>query len=103
MLAGERIELLLASSPDRPSAARFLGRLRDESPAEFDRIANSPAPLRAAVAIFSFSNFLAEAVLRDPERIVRVANSRRFYRALSAEEYQELLAGSTLSLAGFRR
>ena len=103
MLAGERIELLLASSPDRQTAARFVGRLRDESPAEFDRIANSSASLRAAIAIFSYSNFLSEAVLRDPERIIKVANSRRFYRALSAEEYRELLASSTASLAGFRR
>src|SRR6476646_2624929 len=94
MLAAERIELLLASSPDRPSAARFLGRLRDESPAEFDRIANSPAALRAAIAIFSYSNFLSEAILRDPERVIKVANSRRFYRTLSAEEYGELVASS---------
>src|SRR4051794_34815483 len=103
MVAAERIELLLASSPDRPTAARFLGRLRDESPAEFDRIANSAAALRAAVAIFSYSNFLSEAALRDPERLLKVANSKRFYRALSAEEYRDLLASSTDSLAGFRR
>src|SRR3954451_7787916 len=103
MLAAERIELLLASSPDRPKAARFLSRLRGEYPPDFDRIANSPPANRAALAIFSYSCFLAEAVLRDPERIVRVANSRRFYRALSTEEYQELLAASTDSLAGFRR
>src|SRR3954451_8618043 len=103
MLAAERIELLLASSPDRPAAARFLGRLRDESPAEFDRIANSAAALRAGIAIFSYSNFLSEATLRDPERLLKVANSKRFYRALSAEEYRELLASSTASLAGFRR
>src|SRR3954454_13370948 len=103
MLAQERIELLLASSPDRPTASRYLGRLRDESPAEFDRIANSSTALRAAIAIFSYSNFLSEAVLREPERLIKVAGSRRFYRALSAEEYRELLASSTASLAGFRR
>src|SRR5436305_683364 len=103
MLAAERIELLLASSPDRRAAARFLGRLRDESPAEFDRIANSAGALRAAVAIFSYSNFLSEAVLQDPERLLKVANSRRLYRTLSAEEYRELLASSTGTLAGFRR
>jgi glutamate-ammonia-ligase adenylyltransferase len=103
MQAAERIELLLASAPDRETAARFLGRLRSESPAAFDRIANSPAALRCAIAIFSYSNFLSEAVLRDPERIVEVANSNRLYRVLSAEEFQQLLAGSAESLAGFRR
>ncbi len=103
MLAEERLELLLASSPDRETAARFLGRLRAESPAQFDRIANSPAALRGAIAIFAHSNFLSEAILRDPEHIVKVANSNRFYRTLSAEEYHQLLASSTATFAGFRR
>src|SRR5581483_6008221 len=103
MLAAERIELLLASSPDRETAARFLGRLRDENPVAFDRIANSPAALRAAIAVFSYSRFLSEAVLRDPDRLIQVANSNRFYRILSVEEYQILRAGFSGSLAAFRR
>src|SRR5690348_17332981 len=99
----ERIELLLAGAPDRTTAARYLSRLRAESPAAFDRLANSPAALRAAIAIFSYSNFLSESVLRDPERIIAIANSNRFYRVLSVEEFQQLLAQSDASLAGFRR
>lgn len=99
----ERIDLLLASSPDRDMAARFLRRLRAERPSGFDRIAHSPAALRAAIAIFSYSSFLAESVIRDPERIVEIANSDRLYRALSTDEFEQMLAGSGEAPAAFRR
>src|SRR6516225_8635866 len=94
----ERIELLLASSPDRRSAERFLRRLRAEQPAGFDEIAGSPAALRGAIAIFAHSNFLAEAVLREPGRMVEVAGSDRFYRVLAMDEYEQLLTGYEGSL-----
>src|SRR5919199_5708251 len=87
----DRIERLLASSPDRNTAARFLRRLRAERLSGFETIVNSGAALRAAVAIFSHSAFLSEAVLRDPHRMVEVVASDRFYRALSVDEYEELL------------
>src|SRR3954452_18548001 len=103
MLAEERIELLLASSPDRQTAARFLRRLQADSPSEFDRIAHSAAVLRAAIAIFSYSAFLSESVLRDPERIVKVATSNRFYRVLTVDEYEQMLEASDMTFAGFRR
>src|SRR3569832_374344 len=80
MQAAERIEMLLAGSPDRRTASRYLGRLRAESPVEFDRISHSQAALRAAVAVFAYSNFLSEAVLRDPGRLLEVAASNRLYR-----------------------
>jgi glutamate-ammonia-ligase adenylyltransferase len=103
MRVEKRIELLLASSPDRESASRFLRRLRSEQPAEFDRIAHSAVALRAAIAIFAHSRFLSESVLRDPERIVQVATSQRFYRTLSVDEYEHLLAASDVPFAAFRR
>jgi len=82
-----RIHLLLESTPDPESAARYLEHLRQESPSAFDRIASSPAALRCAVNLFSYSRFLSEAVARHPERLLQVANSGSFYRVLSAEEY----------------
>src|SRR3954451_2954045 len=103
MLAEERIELLLASSPDRQTAARFLRRLQADSPAECDRISHSAAALRAAIAIFSYSAFLSESVLRDPERIVKVATSNRFYRVLTVDEYEQMLEASEMTFAAFRR
>ena len=86
-----RIQVLLASVPDPDSAVRFLERLRLESPSAFDRITSSPAALRCAVLLFSFSNFLSEAVLNNPERILQVVNSGSLYRVLRADEYEERL------------
>lgn len=103
MQAAERIEMLLSGSPDRQTAARHLGRLREEAPAEFDRIAHSPAALRAAIATFSYSDFLSESVLRDPVRILDVAASHRFHRVLSVEEFSQLLAKACAGFGAFRR
>jgi len=108
-----RIQLLLNSVPDPNTAARYLERLRLEAPSAFDRIASSPAALRCAVNLFSFSRFLSDAVLRNPERILQVANSGSFYRVLTVEEYEERLydflgkdhqgVPSAVDLARFRR
>ena len=108
-----RIQVLLASVPDPDTAVRYLGRLRAEAPSAFDRIASSPAALRCAVLLFSFSSFLSEAVLKNPERILQVANSGTLYRVLTVEEYEERLydflghdqsgVPSAENLARFRR
>src|SRR5579863_7286204 len=108
-----RIHLLLASTPDPESAARYLEQLRQESPSAFGRIASSPAALRCAVNVFSYSRFLSDAVMRNPERILQVANSGSFYRVLSTEEYCERLVEylgrerrgvpAAVDLARFRR
>src|ERR1039458_5212762 len=108
-----RIHMLLAATPNPQAAARLLERLRQDSPSAFDRIASSPAALRSAVNLFSYSQFLSETVLQNPERILRVANSGSFYRVLSAEEYAQRLAEflgkdpagvpAAVDLARFRR
>ena len=104
MLAAERIELLLASSPDRPTAARFLGRLRDESPAEFDRIANSAG--RAArrrgnllVQPFSFRDRAARPGATSASGELEAV----LPRALGGGVSGICSPASTASLAGFRR
>lgn len=108
-----RIQLLLASAPDPAAAAHFLERLRHNSLSAFERICSSPAALRCAVNVFSHSNFLSEAVLKNPERILQAAISGNLYRVLTAEEYERRLfdflgAGrqsvpSAIDLAQFRR
>jgi glutamate-ammonia-ligase adenylyltransferase len=86
-----RIQLSLASVPDPEAVQRHLERLLQESPAAFERIASSAAALRVAVNVFSYSRFLSDAVLQKPERILEVAASGSFYRALSVEGYEERL------------
>jgi glutamate-ammonia-ligase adenylyltransferase len=108
-----RIHLLLESTPDPEASARYLEHMRQESPQAFDRIASSPAALRCAVNLFSYSRFLSDAVMRNPERILQVANSGSFYRVLTVEEFDQRLleflgrepgsAPSAVDLARFRR
>ncbi len=108
-----RIQLLLAASPEPETSLRYLERLRQEAPSGFERIASSPAALRCAVTVFSYSSFLSGAVVRNPERILQVANSGNFYRVLTAEDFELRLydflgkehrgAPSAVDLARFRR
>jgi glutamate-ammonia-ligase adenylyltransferase len=86
-----RIQMLLASVPDPDTSIRCLERLRHDAPSAFERITSSPAALRFAVNIFSYSHFLTESVLQNPERILQVANSGSLYRVLAMEEYEERL------------
>jgi len=104
---------LLASVPDPVQARQFLHRLEQEAPAAFDRIASSPAALRYAIVTFSYSHFLAQAVLRYPEWILQVATSGDLHKVLSVEEIAAKLCEfpgadpaappSPLVLARFRR
>ncbi len=86
-----RLQLLLGSVPDPRTATHFVKRLRQESPTGFERICSSPASLRCAANLFSYSTFLSEAVIRNPERLLQVANSGSFYRALTVEDYEQRL------------
>ena len=86
-----RLQLLLGSVPDPRTATHFVDRLRQESPSGFYRVCSSPTALRGAVNLFSYSTFLSESVLRNPERLLQVANSGSFYRALTVEEYEHRL------------
>src|SRR5947208_1881137 len=87
-----RIQLLLEAAPDPSRSRACLDRLRAEAPAQFERVAHSPSALRCAITLFSYSRFLSDSVLQDPECILRVANSGSFHRVLSVEDYQDRLA-----------
>jgi [glutamine synthetase] adenylyltransferase / [glutamine synthetase]-adenylyl-L-tyrosine phosphorylase len=83
-----RIQVALASVPDPDTSIRFLERLRGQNHEAFDRIAGSPAALRCAANIFSYSRFLSESVVLHPEHILQVAGSGSFYRTLRPDEYE---------------
>jgi glutamate-ammonia-ligase adenylyltransferase len=109
----ERIQASLASIPDPQTAGLYLDRLRLETPAAFERIANSAAALQCAVHLFSYSRFLSDAALQRPEGILEIANSGSFYRVLTVDEYEERLfdflgkdhlgVPTAVELARFRR
>ena len=101
---------LTAAAPNPASARDFLERLRQLFPSAYRRIVATPAALRCAVSLFSYSRFLSEAVLRDPERLLHVAASPTFNSVLTLENYRERLysflgAGvpSAVDFARFRR
>src|SRR5262252_2073970 len=102
---------LLAATPDPQRARRYLERLRQESPAGFDRITTSPAALRCVIGLFSYSSFLSDSVLRNPERLLQVSNSGTFYRVLGMEDYENRfmdfvgpeVVPTAVGLAQFRR
>ena len=102
------MDLLVGAAPDPEQTERFLDRLRYESPGGFDRIVADPATLRAAIAVFSHSSFLSEALLRGPKRLEEAIHGGDFHRAISVEEYQQRLAHlnhkpGAVEFARFRR
>jgi glutamate-ammonia-ligase adenylyltransferase len=100
----------LAAAPDPETARQFMARLRQDFPSAYHRILATPAALRCAVSLFSYSRFLSESVLHNPERLLQVAASRSFNSVLTLENYRERLysflgAGvpSAVDFARFRR
>src|SRR5262249_659992 len=70
-----RIEILVAATADPDEALHHLERLRQESPAAFDRITSSPNALRLLITTFSYSRFLSDAILRRPEFVLQLSGS----------------------------
>jgi glutamate-ammonia-ligase adenylyltransferase len=108
--ATERIQTLLGSVPDPHAAERFLNRLQQQSPGGFDRIAGSTAALRSAVHVFSYSNFLSEACIKDPEALWEASRPGILERLYTVEDYTGELQNAipqgvpaALDLARFRR
>jgi glutamate-ammonia-ligase adenylyltransferase len=113
------IRSLLVACPDPDVVLHMLGRLQEEKPEAFDRLTASVAGLPFLVSVFSYSRFLSESVLKNPEWIEDLIRSGDMERVLSAEEYEQRLeallerehfldpeaagAPSPLSLALFRR
>src|SRR5215813_14995312 len=95
-----RGEAPLDSSPDPRKAGHYLGRLRQEAPEAFESVRRSTAAIREAISVFSYSDFLSEAVLKNPQWILEGANSGGYDRVLTAEEYERRLASFLGSAAG---
>ncbi len=97
----EPVQALLTSLPDPASAMRFLGRLRQESPAGFARICSrghaagvDGAALRCALHIFSYSNFLSEACLKNPDALWEASRPGTLDRLCSRDDYRQQLERS---------
>ena len=108
-----RIAVLLNSAPDASTVARHLDRFWRENPNAFLRIAGQITTLRYLMAVFSYSTFLSEAVVKNPQWLEQLGRGGDMHRVLMAEEYETRLrqligwesdqAPSALELARFRR
>ncbi len=105
------VQALLPSLPDTDSTLRFLKRLLHEAPDQAQQIAADPQALRYTLHIFSYSQFLSEAIIREPEWILDIARKGDLHKGFLKEEYEEALVKSLppsarlapVDLALFRR
>lgn len=104
------IEMLLVSTADPDAAVHYLAALHQQKPDEFQKLAQSQPRLQHLVAVFSYSRFLSEEILQNPQWIEQLAD---LDRALLAPEYEQRLESVlqrqsarvpvALTLALFRR
>jgi glutamate-ammonia-ligase adenylyltransferase len=106
------LHFLLASSPDPDEVLHLLVRFYLEQRRSFDRLAGTSEGLSYLVAVFSYSRFLSEAVLKRPEWIEELTTDASMHRVLTAEELEQRLdqmigdassVPAALTLAVFRR
>lgn len=106
----KQIERLLASTPAPDRALHHLVSFQERQPQAFQRVVANSTTLQYVVAVFSYSQFLAEEVLQHPDwlddlvDLERVYTTEKYARSLSM--FLNLQTPGTalaLSLAMFRR
>src|SRR5258707_15442804 len=86
-----RLDLLLSSSPAPEQGLQYFARLRERQPSWFQRLTRSTAGLRYLIAVFTYSNFLSEEILRHPEWVDQLLDSGNLQRVLSSEKMRRML------------
>jgi len=90
------VKALLPSLPNREETLLFYRKLVEAAAvtprnAALARVLEDQTSLRYALTIFSYSRFLAEAVIRYPEWLLEIAAARDLHRGYLEEEYEDLL------------
>jgi len=105
-----RLDLLLSTSAAPEQGLQYFVRLHERQPSWFQRLTRSTTGLRYLIAVFTYSHFLSEELLRHPEWINQLLESGTLQRVLTAEQLREMLedilpAGlpAPLEFARFRR
>ena len=106
----DQVKVLLASAADADAAIHYLVSLKQKQPDAFSRLVQTPALLKYLIAVASFSRFLSEELLQNPQWLEEIAGMSR---VLTAAEYKKRLGKFlkqqpdgkplALSLALFRR
>src|SRR5580692_8493749 len=84
----DQVKVLLASAADPDAAIHYLVSLKQKQPAAFERLVQSPSVLKYLIAVASFSRFLAEEILQNPQWLEEVSGMSR---VLTAAEYKKRL------------
>jgi glutamate-ammonia-ligase adenylyltransferase len=104
-----QLKTYLGAAPDPDAAIHYLLSLKQRSPEALERLAHSPSGLQYFVTVASFSRFLSEEILQNPQWLEEVSAMNRL---LTASEYKKRLGkflkdpaerALALSLALFRR
>jgi len=108
-LEQDQLKTYLGAAPDPDAAIHYLLSLKQRSPEALERLAHSPSGLQYFVTVASFSRFLSEEILQNPQWLEEVSGMNRL---LTASEYKKRLGkflkdpaerALALSLALFRR
>ena len=105
-----RLDLLLSTAPAPEQGLQYFARLHERHPSWFQRLTRSTAGLRYLIAVFSYSHFLSEEILRHPEWADQLLESGNLQPVLTAEQMHEMLEAALppglpppLEFARFRR
>ncbi len=105
-----RLDLLLSSSPAPEQGLQYFARLHERHPSWFQRLTRSTSGLRYLIAVFGYSHFLSEEILRHPEWADQLLESGNLQPVLTAEQMHEMLEAELppglpppLEFARFRR
>ena len=105
-----RLDLLLSTSAAPEQGLQYFARLYERQPSWFQRLTRSTTGLRYLIAVFTYSQFLSEEILRHPEWVNQLLESGSLQRVLTAEQMRDMLEETLpeglpapLEFAHFRR
>jgi glutamate-ammonia-ligase adenylyltransferase len=105
-----RLDLLLSASAAPEQGLQYFARLYERQPNWFQRLTRSTSGMRYLIAVFTYSQFLSEEILRHPEWINHLLESGSLQRVLTAEQMRDMLEETLpegppapLEFARFRR
>ncbi|MGP0074425.1 MAG: glutamine-synthetase adenylyltransferase [Bryobacteraceae bacterium] len=87
-LSDEQSKMLLASAADADAVVHYLASLKQRHPGVFQALLAAPTALKYFITVASFSRFLSEEILQNPQWLEEVTGMSR---VLTAGEYKKRL------------
>ena len=93
----------MSTSAAPEQGLQYFARLHERQPSWFQRLTRSTAGLRYLIAVFTYSHFLSEEILRHPEWVDQLLESGSLQRVLTAEQMRDMLEAALARRACRRR